>query len=219
MSTKTKDLTNNKIDELLQIRQDGIINYCKSTEALIKMGVKIGKKENNDMTVPVSFQPYIDKYNRSNLEFEWKATYLDNTIINQFEGDSEHHFGHIDQTKLKSIDLISNFTWPTDNEEKRIIIKLNWETGLFEITNGFTPQPVKEIIHMYPLQGEKKLILKTRKRVSMSQGDINPKYKEFFPMSDEFFFYNRFILGYQVANGDKKVIIVEPSGTIGIFDN
>ena len=40
------DNSNKKIDELLEIRNKGMLDYSKATAELIKMGVKIGKNIN-----------------------------------------------------------------------------------------------------------------------------------------------------------------------------
>ena len=211
-----KETINKKIDELLQIRQEGIFNYSKATNELIEMGVKIGKKDSGDLTIPASFEPYIDQYNESNLEFEWQAIYDDGTALDQFEDGEQMSFKDIDISKLEAIQFISNFTWPTDNFEKRVIVRLNFKTGLFEFLNGFAPQEVVNYACVNPIEGEKKLILFCRKRFSSTIGEINERYKDFYPSPDEFFYFNRFVLGYE-ANGEKKALIIQPNGVIGIF--
>ncbi len=220
-NTKPKlDSENKKIDALLQRRQNGMFDYSNSTKELIEMGVKIGRKSTGEITLPDSFQPYLEKFERSMLEFEWKVDYQDGSVLKQFDGPNiEHNFSHIDQSKLKSISYISNFIWPTDNEEKRIIITLNWETGLFEFMNGFASQDVKAKCCLKPLIGKKKLILFTRKRISSAVGESKSELKEFVNMMDEFSFYNRFILGYQIPGGEKMAVIIEPNGDIKLFEN
>lgn len=214
------DSQNKKIDALLQLRQDGMFNYSKATKGLIKIGVKIGHKSTGQITLPDSFKNYLKKFERSMLEFEWEINYTDGSILRQFEEpNKEHNFKDIDQTKLKSIVYISNFTWPTDNQEKRIIVRLNWETGMFEFLNGFASQEVKAKCCVKPLGGEKKLILFTRKRVSSAVGESKTELREFVNMMDEFSFYNRFVLGYQVPSGEKMVVIIEPNGDIKLFEN
>jgi hypothetical protein len=211
-----KDINKN-IDALLQKRQTGVFDYTDSTQKLIELGVKIGNKSTGDLTIPANFGPYLDKYNTSNLEFEWTAKYTDGTILNQFEGDQEHNFSHIDQSKLAHIEFVSNFNWPTDNVEKRIIVRLNWTTGLFEIINGFASQDVKSKVCMEGFIGEKKLILFTRKRISRAQGKISEKFADLIPMMDEIFYYNCFVLGYE-STETKKVVIIRPNGIIELFE-
>lgn len=213
------DQNRKKIDELLQIRQNGIFNYSKATRELINLGVKIGRKSDGALTIPSNFQPFLDRYNVSNLEFEWLAEYKDGTKLAQYEGEKSNHFGHIDQTKLKSLAFISNFNWQTDNQEKRVIVKLNWETGLFEFMNGFASQDVVEYACTNPLAGDRQLIMFIRKQYGFTAGDIKDDYKEFIPNFDEFFYYNRFVLGYKIPGGEKKVLIIEPTGNINIFQN
>jgi len=209
---------NEKIDNLLKIRQDAMFNYARSTNDLIDLGVKIKNKEDENITLPASFSKYLEKYNISNLEFEWEVKYKDGSVLRQFEGTEQRNFSHIDQERLASISFISNFDWPSEaGQDPRIIVRLNWETGLFEFQNGFASQDVRATACMNPLEGEKKLILFSRKRFSSSNGEINDQYKEFFPFEDEVFYYNRFILGYETKSGT-KALIIDPNGNIAIFE-
>jgi len=207
---KFMDNVNTKIDQLLQIRQDANYNYTKATNELIEMGVKIGKKADGRLALPSSFQPYIDKYNISNSEFEWEVEYIDGKILKQFEGSLQHNFSHIEQSKIKTVSYISNFLWPTDNKEKRVIVRLNWDTGLFDLMNGFAPQNVKSEICIDKDQCIKKLILFQRKRFSSINGMFNGE--------GDFFFYNRFVLGYETTEKNKRVVIIDPTGIIKLFE-
>lgn len=211
---------NKKIDALLKIRQEGMYNYSKCTRELIDMGVKIGHKTTGDMTIPGVFEPYLEKYNKSNMEFEWEVEYTDGTFLKQYDTDIQNNFKDINLSKLKSIAFISNFNWPTDNRERKVIVRLNWETGLFELMNGFAPADVREELcgRSRSINGERKLILFTRKRFSSTYGEVNEKYPEFFPMKDEFLYYNRFVLGYEVAGVGKKIAMIDPTGIISLFE-
>jgi hypothetical protein len=215
------DQRNKDIDAMLQRRQRGLIDFSEATNELITLGVKIGHSEDGDITIPDSYDKYIDKYNASNLEFEWEVEYTNGEKLRQFDDVNgtpvQYHFGNIDQSRLKNISFISNFIWPTDNMEKRIIVRLNWETGLFEILNGFAPQETMAHATMNPLAGEKKLILFARKRHTSMMGDMK---SDLYPFTDEYFIYNRFVIGYQiVGSSDQKSVIIEPNGTIKIFRN
>jgi len=215
-----KKQLHNQIDQLLQIRKDGMYAYSKATTKLIELGVKIGRKSDGALTIPASFQPHLEQYENSNMEFEWEAEYTDGKKVKQFEAGVQHHLGDIDQSKLTSLAWISNFTWATDNNEKRVIVKLNWENGIFEIMNGFPNQETREFASMNPLAGEKKLILFTNKQFSETIGDVPDRYKEFFPLMEEFFYYNLFIIGYQIKGTDKKkMLMIQPNGNITIFKN
>jgi len=212
------DNINKKIDELLQIRQDAMVNYARSTSSLIDLGVKIKNKETDDTTLPASFEPFLDKYNISNLEFEWEVRYKDGSVLRQFEGTDERKFSQINLEKIESVSFISNFNWPSEaGTDPRIIVTLDWETGLFTFRNGFASQDVRAVACMNPLEGEKKLILFAKKRFSSSSGEINDQYREFFPFEDEIFYYNRFILGYETNSGI-KALIISPNGNIDIFE-
>lgn len=216
---KNIDSQNKRIDDLLRRRQEGMFNYSNATKGLLGMGVKIGKAGTGEITVPDSYQPFLDKFNISNLEFEWLVTYIDGTVLRQFEGDKQHSFKDIDLGRIKSVEYVSNFIWQTDMAEKRIIVRLNWETGMFEFTNGFASQEVRAKCCVMPLPGDKKLILFARKRMSSAVGESRNELKEFVSMMDEFFFYNRFILGYQVSSGETMAVIIEPNGDIKMFEN
>jgi len=209
---------NKRIDALLKIRQEGMYNYSKCTRELIDMGVKIGHKNTGDLTIPGVFEPYLEKYNKSNMEFEWEVMDKDGTILKQFDGDIQHSFKDIKLDSMQSIAFISNFNWPTDNKEHRVIVRLNWETGLFELMNGFAPAEVREELCSNPPVGIKKLILFTRKRFSSTYGEVNEKYPEFFPMKDEFLYYNRFVIEYEVEGGWNKIAIIDPTGIISLFE-
>ena len=209
---------NKRIDALLKIRQEGMYNYSKCTRELIDMGVKIGHKNTGDLTIPGVFEPYLEKYNKSNMEFEWEVMDKDGTILKQFDGDIQHSFKDIKLDSMQSIAFISNFNWPTDNKEHRVIVRLNWETGLFELMNGFAPAEVREELCSKAPIGIKKLILFTRKRFSSTYGEVNEKYPEFFPMKDEFLYYNRFVIGYEVEGGWNKIAIIDPTGIISLFE-
>jgi hypothetical protein len=37
-------------------------------------------------------------------------------------------------------------------------------------------------------------------------------------MMDEIFYYNCFVLGYEVSGTGKKVVIIRPDGTIELFE-
>ena len=155
---------NKKLDELLNTRNKAMVDYARSTNELIDLGVKIKDRSSENITLPVSFQKYLDKYTISNVEFEWEVEYTDGKILKQFEGEEKRNFSHINKEKLKKISFISNFDWPSESKETRVIASLNWDTGLFEFHNGFVSQDVRAEACMNPLQGKKKLILFTRKR-------------------------------------------------------
>jgi len=209
---------NKEIDQLLQIRQDGILAYAKATRKLIDLGVKIGDNRTGSLRIPSTFSNYIDNFNKSNLEFEWEVEYTDGVILKQFS-DKEHNFSHIDQSRIKQVRFVSNFNWPTGNEEKRVIVGLNWDTGVFTFVNGFLSQDDRAKLYKKECRDNKKLIMFCRKRFSSTVGDVDPTYTEFAPSTDEFFHYNRFVLGYEVPGTEEKIMVmVYPTGYITIFE-
>lgn len=211
------DNKNQQIDELLKMRSDGMKSFAVASRGLSEMGVKISDGE-GFIGLPDNYSQHVEKFNNSNLEFEWEVEYSDGLKLAQFQGEDQHHFGHIDISKLKSISLISNFDWPTDNIEKRIIVRLNWETGLFDIVNGWAAPEVMAHAAMNPINGNRKLILFSRKRQSSTVGEIDEKYIDYFPAIGENFYYNRFIIGYEVSGSGMKALIICPNGEINIFE-
>lgn len=207
---------NKRIDQLLQSRQDGLYNFAKATKELVDMGMKITNQETGEIDVPRSFEAYIEHYNRSNMEFEWQVEYTDGTVLNQFDA-MEHHFGNIDQAKIATVSWISNFAWPTDNIERRVIVSLDWKTGTFSFMNGFAPQEVKGAV-MNPIEGEKKLIMFTKKRVSETVGMIAEDIKTYYLGQHSLFNYNQFILGFETPSGEERAILVQPNGNIELFN-
>lgn len=211
-----QDNKNKIIDELLQKRQDGMVNFAESTKKLIDLGVKIANPE-GEISVPSFFEQFLDKYNNSNLEFEWEVIYKDGSRLRQFDDGDQHNFANIKLSEVKSVSYISNFAWQTDNEERRVIVRLDMESGLFTITNGFCPQEVLAEIAVNEIKEDKKLILFSRKRQSSSMGEVSDEVRQFFPSVGETFFYNRFVLGFETASGYMRAVIIEPNGNINIF--
>lgn len=212
---------NNKIDHLLQQRQDGMFNFAAATRDLLSMGLQVGSQTTGEILVPESFTEHLDKFNRSNLEFEWMATYKDGSMpIYQFGPgpNEEHHFKDIDQNKLKSVSFISNFNWQTDNQEKRVIATLDWETGIFSFLNGFISQDDLGKLVMEKITEPKKLILVIKRRQSPVVGDIKEDLKQFHGPIDEIFYYNRFLLGFETPSGRKRTILIQPNGNINLWE-
>ena len=123
-----------------------------------------------------------------------------------------------DLENLRTIKLISNFNWPTDNEVKRVIISLDIKTGEFSFLNGFASQELRAKLSK-PIEGEKKLILFTRKRNSSNAGSLNSDDPMIQKFENESYFYNRFILGYEVSGKGKMAIMVLPNGNIEEFNS
>lgn len=211
------DAKNKQIDTLLQIRQDAMVNFAEATKKLLDLGVKIANPE-GEISVPASFEAFLENYNNSNLEFEWEAEYIDGSKLKQFDGDNQHSFKDISLGLLKRVSLISNFSWPTDNAEKRIIISLDMKTGIFSFLNGFCPQETLSSLTLNPVEEDKKLILFARKRATSSMGEISDEIREFFPMIGETFYYNRFVLGFETPSGLVRAVMIEPNGNISLFE-
>lgn len=213
------DLKNKKIDGLLRQRIDGLLGFAAATSELIQMGVKINDLSTGQITLPANYAQFLHKYERSNLEFEWRVTHTDGSKLEQFDELEEHHFGHIQLDRLKLIQFISNFAWPTDNLEKRVVITLDFSTGLFDFMNGFASQEVRAALCEGPQPGIKKLILFARKRHSSTVGSVPESLQEFIAnLNNEQLFYNRFVLGYELPDGTRRGVIISPNGQIELWN-
>jgi len=208
------DEIHSQIDAIIRLRHEAVYNFSMSTQKMLALGVKIGYASTGEINVPESFAPYLDKYDISELEFEWEVRYQDGSILRQYEGQEQHNFEDIDQSRIKSVAFVSNFDYPIDNPERRVIARLNWETGVFEFTNGFIPQEDKGGLVGSPVPGVKKLILKTSRRHTASAGRVSDALPEMQVVADEVYYFNRFILGYEVSGGGDKIIIIDPLGNI-----
>lgn len=208
------DKQNQKISLLLNKRQKGFLDFRSATQELFDMGVQF-KEGEGAVNFPDRFKNHLDKLNKSLLEFEWEVEYQNGKTLKQFEEENQHNFKHIDKSQIKQVRLVSNFDWPTDMEEKRVIVTLDWETGLFDFLNGIASQEVKSECCVEKVEGEKKLILFKRVRVDSgfnTSGDENAK-----GLVGDTFTYNRFALGFE-ADGKKRVIIIDPTGCINLLN-
>lgn len=201
------------IDSLIRIRDQAKMDLARSRMKLIEMGAKTVK----DGMVTHLPGLNIDKFaSCENQEFYWEAEYEDGSVIRQFEGKKQHHYGHIDQQRLKYFRWVSTFDYPTDNEDKRVIISLNFKDGRFEFYNGIVPQETRaEVLNGYPsISFEPKLILKAVKRASTSHS---------FPDGgiDEVTYYNRFLIGWENLPGSatkgKRILCIEPNGFVHLW--
>lgn len=125
------------VDSLIRIKDRAKIDLVKSKMSLLELGVKTEKDGVLSHLPGLNIQKYSDWQNQ---EFAWEAEYKDGTILRQFEGKKQNHYGNIDQTKLKIFRWISAFDWATDSPDKRVIVSLDIETGKFEFFNSFCPQ-------------------------------------------------------------------------------
>ena len=198
------------VDSYIRTRDQAKIDLSKSRMGLLEMGVKTFK---DDMLIHLPGLD-VEKFEKCNgQEFYWEAEYKDGKILKQFDGAKQHHYGHIEQDKLKYFRWVSNFDYPTVNEEKRVIITLDFETGKFEFMNGVCPQDVRGEVYLgYPdsnIMSNSKLILKVIKRTSTSFS---------FPENsvDEVSYYNRYLIGWEKGE-NKKILVIEPSGFIHLW--
>ena len=192
------------VDDMIRLRETSKFNLTSAKMALLNAGVKTI----TDGILQALPNLDVEKYEKCNFqEFSWEAEYEDGSVLKQFEGAKQHHYGNIEQDKLKTLRWVSHFVVETSNEDKRVIVTLDWKTGLWSFYNGLVLQEVKAAVaEGFPAGITPKLILKMVKRESSGVG---------FPGAavSEVTRYNRYILGWEA--GDTKVLLcVEPNGYI-----
>jgi hypothetical protein len=201
---------NDQIAEYLKTKQRAEKELEDSISGLYEMGVRFVSLAEDGTPEISALQDLLPRYEYTLEDFEWKAIYDDGTEIDQ-NGDIERHFGDIDQSKLAKLVYISNFIIDTSNQEKRLVITLNFKDGTFDFLNCGAMDIRGKLV--YPIFGDKKLILFKRKRETFT-ANVNIEKKEFSPTGDKIL-YNRYYLGYET--GDRKLIIcICPNGEIEI---
>lgn len=213
---KQGDLNRNygvDIDNHIKVRDRAKLDLSQSRTGLINMGAQLVIGDQLFCTPSMDMRKF---FACNNQEFSWEAEYEDGTLLKQFSGKEQLHYGNIDQSKLKEIRWVSNFDYETANTEKRVIISLNFKTGVFTFTNGFAPQEIRGISFQEFKAGfVPKLVLKMIKRTSTSVGFIDGNV-------EEVMYYNRFLLGWESAQGsayvEKKVLCIEPNGFVHSWD-
>lgn len=193
------------VDELIRIKEGAKLTIVKSRLALLDTGVKILSNGSDLICLP---NLDIDAYKRCNFqEFYWEVEYEDGSILKQFDSGKERHYGNIEQDKLKTVRWVSNFTEDTDNQDKRVIFTLDWQSGTFSLLNGFVPQEIRQEFGAFKeWQDGKKLILKTIKRNSTA---VNLQTQA----QGQVYLYNRYLLGYENETV-KHFFCLEPNGFV-----
>jgi len=201
---------NKQIDDLLKIRRQSLYDLEKSIEGLYNMGIRFFSSNGDDVPEISASQNLLPRYEQTLEDFEWKAIYTDGTELDQY-GDKELHFGDIDQTKLDRLILISNFDIETSNQEKRLIITLNFKDGTFDFLNCGSMGVRGKLTT--PNLEEKKLIFFKRNRESFTAG-VSEKSKLLTPTGEKIT-YKRYYLGYETSN-KKLIICAYPNGDVQI---
>ena len=196
------------VDTFLQARDQARVVLQESMSNLLETGAKvfmggtvIGLK---GMTA--------DLYHAcNNQEFSWEAEYKDGTIVKQFDNGVQHHFGDIDQGKLKMFRWMSLFNVETSNADKRVIVTLDFETGLWSFYNAFLTQEMRAVLLPPINAGDKpKLIMKMVKRqsVTVAMTTMNP--------NGEVVLFTRYIIGWEVG-ATKVLLCIEPNGLVHLW--
>jgi hypothetical protein len=202
--------SNEKIDNFLKIRRQSLYDLEKAIEGLYAMGVRFFTPSEDGVPGISASQNLLPRYEQTLDDWEWKAVYNDGTELDQY-GPEEHHFGNIDQNKLDKILLISNFDIDTTNQEKRLVITMNFKDGTFDFLNC-GPMEVRGKLTT-PCLDDKKLILFKRNRESFTAG-VDTKSKLLTPTGEKIT-YKRYYLGWETDN--RKVLIVAyPNGEVAI---
>lgn len=201
------------VDQHIKDRDAAKIKLSQARMGLLNMGVQVVQGENLFVNPTMNLKKFFASQNQ---EFSWEVEYENGDILRQFEGKEQHHYGNIDQKRLKEIRWVSLFDFETSNEERRVIATLNFKTGVFTFLNGFVPQDVRgQTYQEYPSGLKPKLILKMVKRTSTSVGFVDGSV-------EEIAYYNRYILGWENLKESetiaKKVICIEPNGFIHLWD-
>lgn len=193
------------VDEFISMRVKALADLKKSSNGLKDLGAHSDIRGVETVMDGMD----IEAFNRCDKsEFAWEAVYTDGTQLRQYDDFSmKHSFADIDQEKLELIRWVSNFDVDTSNTCKRIIVTLDWRTGLFSFFNGLVHPAVKEIYlnPMTSMDGAK-LILKKRVRMSFTGNTEHNK-------DDETINYNRYLLGLELGEL-KRLICIEPNGFV-----
>ena len=209
-----KQTVNEKIDNLLKIRRRSLYDLEKAVEGLYAMGVRFFTPTPDGVPEISAAQDLLPRFEYTLEDFEWKAIYDDGTELDQY-GEKQSHFKDIDQSKLAKIQYISNFEILTQNPEKRLIVTLDFKSGVFDFWNCGS-QDVRAKLSK-PVEGEKKLILFKRRRESFTVGVSAEKGRPEITPAGERFTYTRYYLGYELVGKKKKVIVcLYPNGEVGI---
>ena len=207
-----QDSIGKHIDDLVKERTSALNVLFKVEKELIDQGAKLGVRGENGIPEIQVKSNYLPQFSYHLEEFEWLATYEDGTQLRQYDLDGQHNYSHIDQSKLRSIEFISNFEGENDNQERKLKLSLNWKTGEFTFINLSVSQEQRSILSGLKNEGEKKLILFKRTRYGeMIDTSTNQPVE-----TGEIYFYKRYYLGYET--GDSKTIIcLMPNGKVEII--
>lgn len=201
-----KDNLGRDVDNLITKRVQALDTVIKAEKELANHGVKFGTLVNDGLPEIEVSKNYLPQFTYHLEEYEWEAEYHDGKILRQYDISGQHHYGQIDQANLKSIRYVSNFNGENDNEERRIILTLDWKYGTFKLHNMVMDPEHRARLLAARCEEPKRLILFKRIRFGqmMEIGDrCTP--------TPEVYFYKRYFLGYEVP-GTKIMACLLPNG-------
>jgi hypothetical protein len=198
------------VDAFIRVRDTAKMDLVKSRMFLLNAGVKTVKEGQLNYLPGLDVNKFIEC---ANQEFYWEAEMKDGRIIKQFEGKRQNHYNNIDQAQLKIFRWVSNFLYETSNLEKRVIVSLNFETGIFDFINGFVPQEIRAAV----INGFIKLDFKTNPKLIMKlirRTSTSLSYPD--GAVDEVCYYTRYLIGWEF-NGEKQILCIEPNGFVHLW--
>lgn len=208
---KTSDEVGKIVNELINGRSDNLNKIINAEKELAKLGVKFGQVGDDGVPTFEVSSNYLPQFLHHLEEYEWEVLYQDGSILRQHDINGDNHYGNIKQEAIKRVRLISNFEISTDNQERRVIITLDWETGKFDILNGQMDIDDRNTVAITEESGQKKLILFKRVRFGQTMNIAGEK-----PIpTGEVYFYKRNYIGYE-TNNKKILLCLYPDGRVGI---
>ena len=209
-STKS-DLVGKRVNELISGRADSLNKIINAEKELTKLGVKFGQIGDDGVPTFEVGSNYLPQFLHHLDEFEWEAVYDNGQVLRKHDINGENHYGNIRQEALKRLKLASNFEMDTDNQERRVIVTLDWKTGKIEVLNGLLDIEDRNELANIEETGQKKLILFKRVRFGQAMDVSGEKPRP----TGEVYFYKRSYIGYETEN--KKVLLcLYPDGKIAL---
>lgn len=133
---KTSDEVGKVVNELISGRAESLNKIINAEKELSRLGVKFGQVGDDGVPMFEVGSNYLPQFSHHLEEYEWEVIYKDGSILRQHDINGDNHYGNIKQEAIKRVRLVSNFEMSTDNQERRVIATLDWETGKFDLLNG-----------------------------------------------------------------------------------
>jgi hypothetical protein len=210
MTDKDNKNKGDVVDQLINKRDNAQVNLVKSQADLLDMGVKTVEADELHHLPGLDVEQFMEW---GKQEYSWYAEHGDG-VINQFEKERQHHYGDIEQENLKKFCWVSCFDWQTDQDEKRVIVELNFENGEFTFTNGLVSPDARQAAYEYAINMPKDVEDKTLTMKIIHRESSTSE----FPSGNvtKISLYNRFLIGMK-ADDHEIVLCLEPNGKIHLW--